>query len=501
MSTGGQDVAERAARSFFADGEADAVRICRGTSCALAGPATAEGPSRGAYCLGFCDRSPALLHPDGRIALGPDARNGSRGTEAPPPPEVRCLAPEAIITRRLGGADFAQLAAARDDGAYAALEAALRAAPNEVIDVLERSGERGRGGAGYATAAKWRACAEARGEHKAVVANGDEGDPGSFVDRVLLEEDPHAILEGMLLCGYAVGASTGIVFVRSEYPRAAMRMEAAVREAREAGLLGSSVLGSDFAFDVEVFRGMGSYVCGEETALLETLEGRRGEVRLRPPYPTSEGLYGQPTVVNNVETFVNVPAILVRGAEAYAALGTRACSGTKALCLNGGFARPGIVEVEFGISLRDVITDAGGGAGGRRLEAVLVGGPMGSLVLPADWDAPICYDAMSERGIQLGHGGIVALPEGTDFRFLLEHWLTFMRDESCGKCAPCSLGSAQALKLVRDGPEPASRTSLTDLLGLMEQTSLCAFGQLMPAPMRQMLDHFGDRIFATGSPT
>jgi NADH:ubiquinone oxidoreductase subunit F (NADH-binding) len=453
---------------------------------------------RAVYCLGYCDRSPVALRGEDEILLRcrPESvRTAQEETAAaPPPPSIRSLAREPLITRRLVQGGSARLETARAAGVYRALERALRGRPDDVITAMERSGERGRGGAAYSTGSKWRACAASPADTRYVVANGDEGDPGSFIDRVLMEGDPHSIVEGMLLAGFAVGAREGIVFVRSDYPAAIAAMEHALAEARRAGLLGPSVAGSAFGFDISVFPGMGSYVCGEETALLNAIEGFRGEVRLRPPYPAVEGLYGEPTLVNNVETLVNVATILELGADAYAKLGTPASSGTKALCLNHGFARPGIVEVEFGIPLREVIADAGGGASGRRLEAVLLGGPMGSVVLPDQWDVPVCYAAMADRGIQLGHGGIVAVPEGTDFRALLLHWLEFMREESCGKCVPCRLGSRRAHDLLDDGGE-AVRPELQRLLEVMEQGSLCAFGQLMPQPMRQLLEHFGDRIF------
>lgn len=459
-------------------------RVCTGTSCVLRGQdlsaIEAGSGCRAVYCLGHCDRSPAALRADGALRLGSnDAPAGPR----PAAPAVRSLVADPIVTRRLGDA-ASGLGAARRAGAYRALESALRRRPSEVIAALEASGERGRGGAGFSTGAKWRACAESPGDSRYVVANGDEGDPGSFLDRVLMEGDPHGVLEGLLLCAFAVGAREAIVFVRAEYPAARAAMEAAVQEARDAGILGASVLGSGVACEVSVFPGMGSYVCGEETALLNAIEGFRGEVRLRPPYPTQSGLYGRPTVVQNVETLVNVPAILERGASAYRALGTRASPGTKALCLNAGFARPGIVEVEFGTPLRAVIEEAGGSDTGRPLAAILLGGPMGSVVTPEQWDVALCYEAMAERGISLGHGGLVAVPDDVDWRALLLHWLRFMRDESCGRCAPCSLGSARALELAAAD----SRTELAALLDVIEQTSLCAFGQLLPRPLRQLLE-------------
>jgi NADH:ubiquinone oxidoreductase subunit F (NADH-binding) len=489
---------ERGVRSFYADLTADpgAARVCRGTSCVLAGGAelhSRAGPreARGVYCLGFCDRSPAVLWPDGRVATGDAARAGAGGEADPPPPAVRCLAREAVVTERIGRGDFSELARARADGAYDVLRAALRERPGRILDALARSGERGRGGAGFPTGLKWTRCAEAGAAEKFVVANGDEGDPGSFVDRILLERDPHAILEGLALCALAVGAHQGVVYVRSEYPAAQARMGRAIEAARGAGILGPSVLGSGFALDVRLASGHGSYVCGEETALLNALEGRRGEVRLRPPYPVEAGLFGRPTVVNNVETLVNVPWILRRGPAAYRALGTRASPGTKALCLNAGFERPGIVEVEFGETLRRVIEEeAGGGRGGAPLDAVALGGPMGSIVPREEWDVPLDPTRLRERGIELGHGGLVALPRDTDWLALAEHWLRFMADESCGKCVPCRLGSRRALEGVRDS---AGRERLLGLLDTIAATSLCGFGQGVPRPVSQILERVGTR--------
>ncbi len=494
----------RGAVSYYADlhDSKDSIRVCQGTSCILAGAdqlyeqLQKSSKCKAAYCLGYCDRSPAVLDAQERLLFDKQAQALADGqleaTVEPPQLSVRCLAPEPIVTRRAGD-DYSQLEKARSAGAYSAWFKALEGNPEDILSTLERSGERGRGGAGFPTGQKWRSCAEAKEEPRYVIANGDEGDPGSFIDRVLMENDPHGIIEGMLLCAYAVGASQGIVFIRSEYPKAITRMQEAIDQARAAGILGSE---ATFPFEISIFPGMGSYVCGEETAMLNAIEGLRGEVQIRPPYPTQEGLYGKPTVVDNVETLVNIAPILDKGAEAYSALGTRDSSGTKAMCLNHGFARPGIVEVEFGTTLRELIEEAGGSANGKPLEAVILGGPMGSLLLPEQWDVPICYELMAQQGIELGHGSLVALPEGTDYRALLEHWLKFMRDESCGKCVPCSLGSQKAWHLVRDRiHQPECRSQLERLFEVMEQGSLCAFGQYMPEAMRQMIQYFGDRIF------
>ncbi len=498
----------RGAISSYADlseGPAD-VRVCVGTSCALAGgEGLAEALAgrahvRVAHCLGHCDRSPALLRRDGRVVLPGRGADAGRALAAPsaalPPSSVRARCPEPIVTRRLGRGGFADLGLARADGAYATLERALAGGPEPVLAAMEGSGLRGRGGAGFATGRKWRLAAAAPGEERYVVCNGDEGDPGSFVDRMLMEEDPHGVIEGMALCALAVGARRGIAFVRSEYPAARAALAGAVEDARAAGILGHAMLGSGRAFDVQVVSGLGSYVCGEETALLEALEGRRCEVRLRPPYPVTSGLHGQPTVVDNVETLIDAVWIVENGADAYARLGTAASPGTKALCLNHGFARPGVVEVEMGAPLREVVEEAGGPAGPAALAAVLAGGPMGSVIPPAEWDVPICYTAMAERGLALGHGGLVALPDDADLPALLRGWLRFMATESCGRCTPCGLGSRRALDLAEGPGLRGGRAELVRLLGVVEEASLCAFGQGIPRPVRRLIELFGDRIAA-----
>jgi NADH:ubiquinone oxidoreductase subunit F (NADH-binding) len=474
-------VQRRATDSFFADrrAEPNALRVCHGTSCALAGAAALHaelaltGPCRPIQCAGYCDRSPVALRPDG-VAL----RHGR--TELEPLPRVEALSREAVVTERLLRGDCHALADARRAGVWQTLELALAGHPESVLRALEGSGERGRGGAGFPTGTKWRAAAQARGGEKYAIANGDEGDPGSFVDRVLLEADPHAVLEGLALCGFAVGARHGIVYVRSEYPRAAQRVQGAIAEARLAGLLGPGILGSEFAFEVRVAHGEGSYVCGEETALLSALEGKRGEVRVRPPYPTASGLFGCPTVVDNVETLVNAAWIVRRGPRAYRALGTPGSRGTKVLSFNAGFARPGLVEIEFGAPLAELVERA---AGGARLAGIALGGPMGSVLLPSEWDTPLSFEALEARGIELGHGGIVALPEGTDFAALALCWLEFMADESCGKCVPCRVGSRRALDLWR----ARERESVLELLDVVSATSLCAFGRLIPVPVRKLV--------------
>lgn len=495
-----EPAAERAVRSFFADpGHAvDSVRICRGLSCELSGAAALAkrlGQSdcaQAVYCLGFCDRSPALLDPGGEVHCGPSALAWPAAkvdAHEEPLPRIRALSRRPVITERIARGTHASLGIARQAGVYGGLARALAGGSHTVLAMVEASGEQGRGGAGFLTGSKWRHCASAADSRRYAVANGDEGDPGSFIDRVLLEHDPHAVIEGLLLCGLAVGASEGLVFIRAEYPRARLVMGQAIVEAREAGLLGSSIMGYPFSFDVRVVSGRGSYVCGEETALLNAIEGRRGEVRVRPPYPVVSGLHGHPTVVNNIETLVNVPWIVREGPDAYRRLGTADSPGTKALCFNRGFAHPGIAEVEFGANLRDLIElHAGGATASHGLAAVALGGPMGSVLSPEEWDVTLEYGELRGRGVRLGHGGIVAIPASVNLTDVLVSWLEFMAGESCGKCAPCGIGSRQALELARhmrrlSEADEQSASALVRLMKTIEATSLCGFGQGIAAPV------------------
>jgi NADH:ubiquinone oxidoreductase subunit F (NADH-binding) len=476
--------------------EPRSTRVCRGTSCELAGAAlvaealTLDGPVRPAHCLGHCHRSPVVLDSAGSVLVEVDpSRIQTRlGAPAPLPaaPRIDCLAAEPIVTRRIARGDFSLLGKAQADGAWSVLADALTHPPERVLSEVEASGERGRGGSGYPTGAKWRAAARSPGP-RVVIANGDEGDPGSFVDRVLLESDPHGVLEGLALCAYAVGAEIAVVFVRSEYPRALERMRTAVRAAEAAGLLGERLGRIGPPLSVTVIEGFGSYVCGEETALIATLEGARGEARPRPPFPVEHGLGGRPTVVNNVETLVNVPWIVERGARAFSAIGTPASNGSKALCLNAGFAQPGVVEVPFGTNLRDVIQNWGATpCRSDELSGVLAGGPMGSFLAPEECDVAICWQALAERGVRLGHGGLVAVRHDADLEALVHHLLAFMAEESCGRCLPCRAGSAAAHRLARAGIA-SNVDAIRDHLALMREASLCAFGQATPDPVETLL--------------
>jgi NADH:ubiquinone oxidoreductase subunit F (NADH-binding) len=338
-----------------------------------------------------------------------------------------------------------------------------------ILEAVDRSGLRGRGGAAYPTGAKWRVARETAAEDRVVVANGDEGDPGSYVDRLLLEEAPHAVLAGMLACARAIGARQGIVFVRGEYPRAVERVEAAVREANARVKL-------DAELDVRVVRGAGSYVAGEETALLRAIEGLRAEPHPKPPYPAVSGLYGLPTVVQNVETLAVVPWVVREGRR----------SDTKAVCLSGAVRPPGVVEVALGTPLRRVLEEGGGGApSGARWKAALVGGPMGRLLVESEFDTPLDYDALPG----MGHGGVVAFDESLSVPALARHLFAFAARESCGTCTPCRVGTSLLA-------EQRSVASLERLLDTLEAGSLCGFGLGVPRPIRDLIRHFGEEVVA-----
>jgi NADH:ubiquinone oxidoreductase subunit F (NADH-binding) len=348
---------------------------------------------------------------------------------------------------------------------------------------VELAGLRGRGGAGFPTARKWAAVAASDDSGpRFVVGNGDEGDPGSFADRLLMERDPGRVLEGLALAGLACGATRGYVYVRSEYPRARAALQAAVATARLAGHLGVDVHGSGVAFDVEVVSGHGSYVAGEETSLLRSMAGLRGTVRVRPPYPTSHGFLGRPTAVNNVETLAAVPAILADGGAAYASLGEGDETGTLLVCLTERFARPGAFEVELGTPLRAIVEDLGGGlAEDAELRALQVGGPLGGFLAPADLDLPLLESSLAAKGVSLGHGSLVAIDHRVSRAALLAHLWEFGAQESCGACTPCREGTR------RGAADPAGAGEDATLLDLMADASLCAFGRRLPAAVRSIL--------------
>ena len=391
-------------------------------------------------------------------------------------------------------------------GGMVGLRAALAMSASDVIDSVIDSGLRGRGGAGFPAGIKWRTVAETpasphRGKpatapaHKYICVNADEGDSGTYADRMVMEGDPFLLLEGMAIAAHAVGADRGIVYVRSEYPDAIAVMTQAVDIARARGWLGEGILGSLVSFDVEIRVGAGSYVCGEETAMLESIEGRRGMVRTKPPLPAIEGLFGTPTVINNVLTIASVPSILARGSSAYAALGTDASHGTQVFQLSGNVARGGIVESAFGISAHELVYDFGGGTlSGRGVRAVQIGGPLGAY-LPSDrLDVPMGYETLAESGGMLGHGGLVVFDETVDMAAQARFAMEFCAEESCGKCTPCRIGSVRGVEVIdriRGGEDAAFHEDvLRDLCEVMTDGSLCAMGGLTPMPVLSALDNF-----------
>jgi formate dehydrogenase iron-sulfur subunit len=367
-------------------------------------------------------------------------------------------------------------------GGYHALEKVLAKPRAEIVDAVEISGLRGRGGAGFPTGRKWRAVAQQESPEKFVVANADEGDPGAYIDKLLLEDDPHALIEGMTLAAYAVGARKGWIYLRKEYPRAEKIVRAAMKEARGAGLLGAGVLGGDFQFELELVVGQGSYICGEETAMLRSIEGRRPEVTARPPYPTQHGLFGKPTLIDNVETLVNVPWIVAHGGDAYRTLGFSQSRGTKVVSLNSLFNSPGLYEIEFGVTVRHIVEELGGGLReGAPIKAVMIGGPLAGVIPPYSLDTPFGFEELHAIGASVGHGGIVAFDRHTSIPELVEHVFSFGAYESCGKCTPCRIGSGRIEKIFEEitdsGAAPAANFSeFEQLVTALKWTSLCGHG-------------------------
>jgi bidirectional [NiFe] hydrogenase diaphorase subunit len=383
-------------------------------------------------------------------------------------------------------------------GGYRALSRALSSmAPEEVIGAIDASGLRGRGGAGYPTARKWQLLHDAPGDTKYVVANGDEGDPGAYMDRTIMDSDPHRVLEGMSIAAYATGASKGFIYVRAEYPLAIERLERAIRAAKKAKLLGRSVLGTAFAFDVEVRVGAGAFVCGEETALMASIEGRRGSPSLRPPYPTERGLWGAPTMINNVETIANVPAIVGEGPEAFASIGTATSKGTKVFALAGSLNNTGLIEVPMGIPLRDIVFEMGGGIpDGHEFKAAQTGGPSGGCIPARFLDTPVDYEHLRELGSMMGSGGLVVMDDTVKMPEVARFYMEFCRDESCGKCAPCRVGTVKMHafldRICRGVGRRRDLQHLESLCRTVRETSLCGLGQSAPNPVFSTLEHFRD---------
>jgi NADH-quinone oxidoreductase subunit F len=500
------------------------VHVCDDVACRIAGSPAIElalterlgahpGPEAPATwltspCLGVCERAPAVMvqrtgvHDDYTVApaapdqvatlCDPDVASsggwppdGGLGYEEPVASIPQAAGGERPLRLlgRIGAADPTSLASYRAHGGYEALARAFDLGAEQVREEVTASGLMGRGGAAFPTGRKLAAVAAEQATPRFVVCNADESEPGTFKDRVLMEGDPFALVESMTISAFAAGCSYGYLYIRGEYPLATARLEAAIAQAREAGLLGNDILGRGFAFDIELRRGAGAYICGEETSLLNSLEGHRGEPRNKPPFPVSVGLFGRPTAINNVETLVNLPLIVRDGGAAYAAIGTASSTGPKLFCLSGHVARPGVYEVDFGVTLRELLDLAGGVAGSGVLQAILLGGAAGSFVTAEALDTPLTFEGTREIGASLGSGVVVVFDDTVDLLDTVTRIAAFFRDESCGQCVPCRVGTVrQEEALARlgspatNGSRSVDRDLLDDLAGVMSGASICGLG-------------------------
>ena len=406
-----------------------------------------------------------------------------------------------LILRNCGDIDPQNMNHYIANGGYATLESVFKMTQKGLIDCIKESGLRGRGGGGFSTGEKWEITKNAQGKDTYVICNADEGDPGAFMDRAVLEGDPHAVIEGMIIAAYAVGAACGYIYVRAEYPLAVQTVQHAIDQAGDMGLLGHNILGSKFDFEIEVFRGSGAFVCGEETALIASIEGRRGMPHKRPPYPATEGLFGMPTVVNNVKTFATVPLIVENGADWYNSIGTESSKGTAVFALAGKVVNTGLVEVPMGTTLRNVVYDVGGGVPHhKKFKAVQIGGPSGGCLPESALDLPVDFDSLKEAGAIFGSGGMVVLDEDNCMVEAARYFLDFTQKESCGKCTMCRLGSKHMLNMLQDIVHGNGKIEYLDLLtGLaadIEEGSLCGLGKTAPNPVLTTLRYFHDEYEA-----
>ncbi|MCS7035870.1 MAG: NADH-ubiquinone oxidoreductase-F iron-sulfur binding region domain-containing protein [Saprospiraceae bacterium] len=475
------------------------VYVCNGSACLTAGtqPALTErlrqhfAPEEigTMCCLGRCYENNAFHYAGNNYSGAAVEEIAAIRDDRQPRPDryaVRVCGTPVLTAEFPGVAEY-----------YRILEECLRRSPDELLNEIKVSGLRGRGGAGFPTAFKWESCKNTLGDQKFIVCNADEGDPGAYSDRYIMEERPHSLLLGMLIAGYIVGAQRGVLYIRGEYPESIRAMRAAIEEIRQAGYLGQNICGSGFSYEFKVIEAQGAYICGEETALLSSIEGQRPEVRVRPPYPTQQGLFNRPTVVNNVETLAAVPFILRHGGAAYAALGRGRSTGTKLVCLDGHFQQPGLCEVDMGTPLSTVVYELGGGFR-RPVKAMHIGGPLGGLVpvhkVP---DLTVDFESFAQNGFLLGHASVVCIPEDFPMIEYLEHLFEFTAHESCGKCFPCRLGSTRGKEMLhkaRTQQYRIDRVLFDDLVETLELGSLCALGGGLPLPVKNALKYFEDEL-------
>ena len=517
------------------DPAARVVRVCIGTGCAARGSRrlyelfcqAAEEQNVGVAiepkcvgCHGLCERGPIVVvdpggilyqrveEPDvseifretvlgGRLVdrlLYENPATGERATTAQEIPFYKAQA--RIVLSQNGRIDPTNIEDYLAAGGYAALAKALTTmAPEDIISEVERAGLRGRGGGGFPTARKWRSCRQSKGSARYVICNGDEGDPGAFMDRSIMEGNPHSVLEGMIIGAYAIGSSQGYIYVRNEYPLAVEHLTVAISQARELGLLGESILGTPSSFDIRINRGGGAFVCGESTALMASLEGRIGEPRAKYVHTVESGLWGEPTVLNNVETWANVPAIINRGDEWFSSIGTQGSKGTKVFSLVGKVVNTGLVEVPMGMTLRQIVDEIGGGTqGGKAFKAVQTGGPSGGCIPAAHLDARVDFDELTKLGSMMGSGGMIVMDEDTCMVNVAKYFLGFLKDESCGKCTPCREGISQMLyildRITHGEGDPDDLSRLEQLAELLSETALCALGKTAANPVLSTIRYF-----------
>lgn len=503
------------------------IKACGSTACQSAGAGasidamgaaidraglSAEVQIMSTGCMGLCSAGPLVrvlkrggdetMYSSVDVATG-ERIVGSLGNGDEPPtdhlldPSIPFFAAQQrVVLANAGIIDPDRLESAVAHGAYRALEKVLTTmTPEQVVEEIKASGLRGRGGAGYPTGNKWALLAASPAEQKYVIANGDEGDPGAYMDRTVMEDDPHRVIEGLAIAAYATGADHGYIYVRAEYPKAVERLDRAIRAARRSRLLGRKVLDTGFDFEVEVRIGAGAFVCGEETALIASIEGRRGTPRLRPPYPTEAGLFGRPSMINNVETLANIPAIMNNGAAWFAGIGTAKSHGTKVFALAGDLVNTGLIEVPMGISLRQIVEDMGGGIpGGKTFKAAQTGGPSGGCIPARFLDTPVDYESLRELGSIMGSGGLIVMDEESSMPEVARYFMEFCMDESCGKCVPCRAGTVQLHGLLdricRGEGRRRDIVLLEELCSVVRETSLCGLGQSAPNPVISTLQYF-----------
>ncbi|MBI1387248.1 MAG: NADH-quinone oxidoreductase subunit L [bacterium] len=473
---------------------------------------------RGVGCLGLCSAGP-LVSLDKERVLYQNVKPHHAGDiikslGKEPVKEIQCdldqpffISQKKVVLENSGRIDPERIEDYLAVGGYSALiEVLTNWTSSEVVDEVTQSGLRGRGGGGYPTGLKWSTVAKADGTEKYVVCNADEGDPGAFMDRCILESDPHRVIEGMTIASFAVGAKLGYVYVRAEYPLAIDRLRKAIQQAKKFDLLGANILGMPFSFDIEIRLGAGAFVCGEETALIASIEGKRGNPRPRPPYPAERGVRNQPTLINNVETYANIAPIIRHGAEWYSGMGTESSKGTKVFALAGQIKNTGLIEVPMGISLSEIIYEIGGGIpGGKKCKAVQTGGPSGGCIPEEHLNISVDYESLKSLGSIMGSGGMIVIDETANMVDVAQYFMEFCRSESCGKCVPCRVGTVQMHKLLEKisagDATVDDLTLLIDLCDLVRNTSLCGLGQTAPNPVLSTLRFFRDEYAALLKPS